>query len=404
MKRMLLLAMVLGLFISTIFAFHPFAKANEAGPVAYWKFDEGTETTTLDSSGNGNTGILMNGPQWVDGVRGKALKFDGVDDYVSVPDSSSVDVGGNQMSVEYWMKLPMDWHPGMTEPMNIYTKGDAYVGSMTGSSGAHRFNLAYINPYPETNKNTWTANTWYHMADVYDGSYIRMYVNGVLDKAEAVTGQIPNTGLELEIAGDFSWPYYFNGTIDELAIHNYARTAKQIAADAQLRNIALSPCSGFASTTITGSGFSNNSKATITWDGTTIPSVPSSVITDTTGGFAALISVPTQITPGDHIVNATDESGNWATATFTVVNMTGPQGPTGLQGPPGSKGDKGDKGDTGLQGGIGSQGLKGDKGDTGPQGPEGSLGETQLVLIAFPTAASIIALCIAVAALLKRKA
>jgi hypothetical protein len=147
-------------------------------------------------------------------------------------------------------------------------------------------------------------------------------------------------------------------------------------------------------------GFSNNSAITITWDGTTIPTIPNAVTTDATGSFTALISVPTQTTPRVHTVNAADESGNLATATFTVVDMTGPQGPAGLQG---LQGPKGDKGDVGLQGSTGPQGPKGDKGDTGPQGPEGSLGETQLVLIAFPTAASIFALCIAVVALLRRK-
>jgi parallel beta-helix repeat protein len=147
----------------------------------------------------------------------------------------------------------------------------------------------------------------------------------------------------------------------------------------------LTPQSGFASTTIIGSGFTSTSRVTITWDGTTIPSVPNSVITDASGSFSALISVPTQTAPGAHTVNATDQSGNWATTTFIVVNMTGPQGA---------------KGDTGLQGTTGPQGPKG---DTGPQGPEASLGVTQLVLIAFPTAASILALCIAVAALLRRK-
>ena len=156
-------------------------------------------------------------------------------------------------------------------------------------------------------------------------------------------------------------------------------------------SLSLTPNTGFSSTTIGGFQFSNNSDVTITWDGTTIPSVPSSVITDTTGRFAALISVPTQTAPGVHTINATDESGNWATATFTVVNMTGPQGP---------KGDTGAQGPTGLQG---QQGPKGDKGDTGLQGPPASLGDTQLALIAFPTAASIFALCIAVVALLRRK-
>ena len=47
--------------------------------------DEGTGTTTNDSSGNGLTGTLVNGPLWVGGIVGAALQFDGVNDYVSIP-------------------------------------------------------------------------------------------------------------------------------------------------------------------------------------------------------------------------------------------------------------------------------------------------------------------------------
>jgi hypothetical protein len=102
---------------------------------------------------------------------------------------------------------------------------------------------------------------------------------------------------------------------------------------------------------------------------------------DSTGNFATMISVPTQTAAGTHTVNATDDSGNWATATFTVTNMTGPKGDTGEQGP------KGENGTQGLQ---------------GPQGPPGNVQELLLV-IAFPTATSIIAICIAVIALMKKR-
>jgi hypothetical protein len=53
--------------------------------VAYWKFDEGAEATAYDSSGNNNNGTLINMDpftDWVDGKIGKALQFDGADDYV----------------------------------------------------------------------------------------------------------------------------------------------------------------------------------------------------------------------------------------------------------------------------------------------------------------------------------
>lgn len=142
--------------------------------------------------------------------------------------------------------------------------------------------------------------------------------------------------------------------------------------------ITLTPSTGFTCTTIAGSGFTNNSRVTITWDGTIIPTIPNTATTDAMGDFTAIVTVPAQTTVGTHVVNVTDELGNTATATFKVVNMTGPQG---------------------------SQGSKGENGTQGLQGPQGSAGDVQelLLVIAFPTATSILAICIAVIALLKKR-
>ena len=153
----------------------------------------------------------------------------------------------------------------------------------------------------------------------------------------------------------------------------------------------LMPSTGFACATVVGSGFSNDSKITIRWDGSVIPTVPSPLTTDANGNFTAIITVLTQTSPGPHTVNATDEEGNWATATFTVVDMTGLQG---------QKGDKGDKGDTGAQG---LKGDKGDKGDTGDQGPQGPPGEVPFIISGLTIAVSIIAICLATIALFRKK-
>ena len=56
-----------------------------AQDVAAYFFDEGSETVTVDGTGNGQNGTLVNGPLWVDGIRGTALQFDGVNDYVAIP-------------------------------------------------------------------------------------------------------------------------------------------------------------------------------------------------------------------------------------------------------------------------------------------------------------------------------
>ncbi|MBN2130392.1 MAG: hypothetical protein JW741_12890, partial [Sedimentisphaerales bacterium] len=45
--------------------------------VGWWPLDEGSGTTAHDQSGHGNDGTFMGDPQWVPGVRGGALAFDG---------------------------------------------------------------------------------------------------------------------------------------------------------------------------------------------------------------------------------------------------------------------------------------------------------------------------------------
>src|SRR5262249_52168566 len=75
------------------------------GLVAAYGFNEGTGTTTSDYSGNGNNGTLINGPVFVAGKNGNALSFDGVNDYVLVPNSSSLDISGTKIAVSLWVNI-----------------------------------------------------------------------------------------------------------------------------------------------------------------------------------------------------------------------------------------------------------------------------------------------------------
>ena len=58
--------------------------------VGWWKFDDGSGTTAVDSSGNGNDATVYGDPQWVAGWLDGALQFDGVDDYVDLPIGSMI--------------------------------------------------------------------------------------------------------------------------------------------------------------------------------------------------------------------------------------------------------------------------------------------------------------------------
>ena len=151
-------------------------------------------------------------------------------------------------------------------------------------------------------------------------------------------------------------------------------TANEVYSEAGVpARITLSPTSGFSAITITGSGFYGG-EITINWDGERIPTVPSPLYSYDTqeGRFTAIISVPTQTDPGEHIVIARDQEGAEAGAVFEVVDMTGPQGLPGGQGSPGEQGPRGEQ--------PGEQGPPGEQGSPGEPGPAGGISIAAVVL------------------------
>jgi hypothetical protein len=369
-------------------------RAIGSGLVGLWKFDEGSGTTATDSSGNGNTGTLIGSPTWVNGKLGKSLSFDGVDDYVRVERSSSLDVTA-QVTVETWVyPRAYDNHIVSRVIGGDPYSAHVYVIGTSGDGKAH-YSVNH-SPMAAHSEATISLRTWTHLAMTYNGSHVCLYVNGTFDSKYAQTGPINTTSCWLGIGCKPQCGLaYFNGIIDDVRIYNRALSQQEIQADMSgLGNIILTPSTGFACTTVAGFGFADNSKITVKWDSSVISTVPSPLTTDANGNFTAIISVLTQTSIGPHTVNATDESGNWATAVFTVVDMRGPQG---------LKGDKGDKGDTGAQGPQGLAGPQGPQGLQGPQGSQGSPGEVPFIVSGLTIAASIIAICLATTALFKKK-
>jgi hypothetical protein len=131
----------------------PVASANaKTDPtlVGWWWFNEGSGTTAHDSSMYGNDGTLMNGPQWVAGYFGNALKFDGTDDYVTVPHNESLCVSTG-VSVMAWVNMPRYEFPGGGY-QGIISKGNAprSYSLYTTSSGVMHFSIGPSGGYVGT--------------------------------------------------------------------------------------------------------------------------------------------------------------------------------------------------------------------------------------------------------------
>ena len=195
----------------------------------WWKFDEGSGATANDSSGNENHGTFNGDPQWVNGKFGKALKFDGGSDYLDVPDSDSLDINGDQLSIVAWINgeswslakhIVRKIADEAASPIYVFrVQPDQVRAILSTSAGNTTIQGATVLP----------TNEWVHVALAYDGGEARIYVNGELDVSSNVSGEITQSNNELRIGlGDPAG--YFHGTIDDVRIYNKALTQEGIQA------------------------------------------------------------------------------------------------------------------------------------------------------------------------------
>src|SRR5678816_542598 len=75
------------------------------------------------------------------------------------------------------------------------------------------------------------GSTWTHVASTYDGSQLRLYVNGSQVAIRAVTGALPNSASPLQIGGNRVWSEWFQGQIDDVRVYNRSLSAAELQAD-----------------------------------------------------------------------------------------------------------------------------------------------------------------------------
>jgi hypothetical protein len=160
------------------------------------------------------------------------LNFDGTNDRVDCGNASSVQITGSSITLEAWI-YPTSWQPNFWQG-NIINKelngpNNGYM-LRVGGGGFLNFNLG-SGVWNELTSSTavLTLNTWQHIAGVYDGSYLRLYVNGVATDSLAATMSIANaTGKNLTIGDWSSIGRHFEGSIDEARVWNVARSTSDI--------------------------------------------------------------------------------------------------------------------------------------------------------------------------------
>ena len=205
------------------------AQVPTPGLIAAYSFNEGSGTAVLDSSGNSNTGVIS-GASWINQGRfGKALSFDGVNDWVTINDAPSLDLTTG-MTLEAWI------YPTTSSGVRdvLIKEGasvDIYNLYARNGRGRSESNI-YIGGSNRTAEGAaLKANVWTHLAGTYDGSMLRLYINGVDVAHQAQTGLIATSSAPLRIGGNSIWGEYFKGRIDEVRLYNRALTLEEIQTD-----------------------------------------------------------------------------------------------------------------------------------------------------------------------------
>ncbi|MCR9153834.1 MAG: T9SS type A sorting domain-containing protein [Bacteroidetes bacterium] len=160
------------------------------------------------------------------------LSFDGIDDRVDCGNNSSLQLSGSAITLEAWI-YPTAWASQVWQG-NIINKenNSPDYGYMLrcGAGGALNFNIGG-GSWNELSSpaNTLSLNTWQHVAGSYDGSMIRLYVNGFLVDSQSVSASFSSALQELTI-GNWSNDNSrgFSGIIDEVRIWNYARNRSEL--------------------------------------------------------------------------------------------------------------------------------------------------------------------------------
>ncbi|MGW4425943.1 LamG-like jellyroll fold domain-containing protein [Streptosporangium sp. NPDC004631] len=201
------------------------------GLVAAYGMEEGVGFTVADTSGNNNTGTA-GAVTWVSGKYGNALSFGGAGgSWVTVPHSTSLRLSTG-MTLSAWVN-PSAADGYRTVLMKDHANGSAY--GLYASNGTAPSGWALkpdaIGHNIVNGVSTLPLNTWSHVAVTYDGTVIRLYVNGNEAGQVAATGNLIDDGGALHLGGDTKWGEYFSGLIDEVRIYDRAQTTAQIQTD-----------------------------------------------------------------------------------------------------------------------------------------------------------------------------
>jgi hypothetical protein len=204
---------------------------NPGGLVGWWKFDEGAGARAMDASGHELHGTLAGNPARVPGVAGQALELDGADDYVDLGNDPRLAITG-PLTICAWLQVKAfdkEWQA-------LITKGDS-SWRLQRNWGQNTLEFACTGvPVPGALVGSLFGTTgvndgqWHHVAAVYDGSRVSLYLDGRLDASVEAAGTLRTNNCKVFIGANDEKPgRHWTGRIDDVRLYNCGLTAEEVA-------------------------------------------------------------------------------------------------------------------------------------------------------------------------------
>jgi len=211
----------------------PDISVSDPNLMGWWKFDEGAGATALDWSGHGNHARLMGGPKWIAGYDGDALKLDGADDYAVLP------IGGlisSMSSATFTTWVNFSNIGGAWQRIFDFGSGEGiyiFLCPRTGTTGPMRLAITTGGGAGESlidSPNTLPAG-WHHVAASVKSGNMQLYLDGAViasGSTSVVPSDLGQTGSNWLGRSQYAADGYFNGSLDDFRIYDYALSADEI--------------------------------------------------------------------------------------------------------------------------------------------------------------------------------
>jgi hypothetical protein len=194
--------------------------------VGRWSFDG---CDAKDSSAALNHGETLNSPKCVTGKYGKAFEFNGSSQYVRVPHSKSLDIGGGNLTYGVWA-----YRTGGPDHAILLNKETLWESAWAGGQLVSAIAPGSPSNWSWQGSGTFPSNQWVHMVVVWNGATVKHYVNGSNSASYGLNGTLASGPCDLGIGargiGCGGAGSHWTGMLDDAFVFKRALTDGEVQA------------------------------------------------------------------------------------------------------------------------------------------------------------------------------